>query len=41
MVAFRKFAIAPQNIPTENHLTILLNFSYHILFENEAEVGIH
>jgi len=40
MIAFRKFAIAPQNITSENDLTILPNYSYHILFKNEAEVGI-
>jgi hypothetical protein len=40
MVALPKVAIASQNIPSENDLTILPNYSYHILFKNEAEVGI-
>jgi hypothetical protein len=40
MVAFRKFAIAPQNIASENDLTILPNYSYHILSNNSAEDGI-
>jgi hypothetical protein len=40
MGAFRKLAIVPQNIPTENDLPVLPNYSYHMLFKNEAYFGI-
>lgn len=34
VVTFRKFAIAPQDTASENDLTILPNYSYHILSKN-------